>query len=139
MFYKRWIVIALAALLVFGVVSAISGARQREAWMQGYMAGRLSTGSDDGAALAPYMMPGSPLGPRYGGYGAGPGLFLGLAFLAFGALLIGRRLYGGGSGRSQSDWHEQMRAEARRWHQRHHGPWDATPGQQDAGDEQRMI
>ena len=37
--------------------------------MQGYMAGRLSTGSDGGAALAPYLMPGGPLGPHYGGFG----------------------------------------------------------------------
>ena len=128
MFYKRWIVIAVAALLVFGVVSAISGAGQREAWMQGYMAGRLSTGSDGGAALAPYLMPGSPLGPRYGGFGAGPGLFIGLAFLGLGAFLISRRLHDPRSGAAHDDWHAHMRQEARRWHQRHQGGWNAEEG-----------
>ena len=139
MFYKRWFVIVLAALLVIGVVSAISGAGQREAWMQGYMAGRMSTGSDGGADLTPYMLPGGPLGPRYGGFGPGPGLFIGLAFLALGAFLIGRRMYGTRPGDPHSDWHAHMRDEARRWHQRHHGRWDAESGRAAAGDEQQMI
>jgi hypothetical protein len=137
MFHKRWIVIAVAALIVFGIFSAVSGAGQREAWMEGYMAGRLSAGSDGSAALTPYLMPGSPFGPHYGG--SGPGLFFGLAFLAFGLFLVGRRLSGARWNEQPGDWHQHMREEARRWHQRHEGPWNAQPGESGPGDEQRMI
>ena len=137
MIYKRWIVVALAALLVIGVVSAVSGAGQREAWMQGYMAGRLSTGTDGTAALAPYMMPGGPLGPHYGGFGGG--LFIGLGLLALGFFLVSRRLHGGRWNAGADEWHQRMREEARRWHERHQGPWNAGPGQAGPGDEQRMV
>ncbi len=136
MFYKRWIVIGLAALLLFGLVSAISGAGQREAWMEGYIAGRLSTGSDGGAALAPYMMPGSPFGPHYGGFGFGPGLFLGLAFLALGVFLLSRRFHGGRWSEGAAEFHQHMREEARRWHEQHRGSWSGEPS---PDDEQRMV
>lgn len=137
MFYKRWIVIAIAALLVFGGLSAMSGAGQREAWMQGYMAGRLSAGSDGDAALAPYLMPGGAFGPRYGG--VGPGLFFGLGFLALGLFLISRRLHSARWSGKPDEWHEHMRQEAERWRQRHHGPWSGAPGDPNAGNEQRMV
>jgi hypothetical protein len=137
MFYKRWIVIAAAALLVIGLISAISGAGQREAWMEGYMAGRLSTGSDGGAALAPYMMPGSPFAPHYGGFG--PGLFIGLGFLALGLFLVSRRFHSGRFAGKSDEWHEHMRQEAEKWRQRHHGPWESGPGGPSTGDEQRII
>jgi hypothetical protein len=139
MFYKRWIVIGLAALLLFGVVSAIGGAGQREAWMEGYIAGRLSTGSDGGAALAPYMMPGGPFGPHYGGFGFGPGLFLGLGFLALGVFLLSRRFHGGRWNEGAADFHQHMREEARRWRQQHQGSWSGEPDQPGPGDEQRIV
>ena len=139
MFYKRWIGLAIVALLVIGVVSAISGGGQRDAWMQGYMAGRLSTGSDGNAALAPYMLPGGPLGPQYGGFGRSGGLVIGLGFLALGFFLVSRRLHGARSGGGPDEWHEHIRREARRWHEGRRPPWEGQPRGADAGDEQRMV
>ena len=90
MFGRRWIGLAVAALLIVVVFSAAGASAQRNAWTQGYMAGRLSAGTDGAAALAPYMMmPGSPLSPGYGGFGGGSGgLVIGLGLLALGFLIV---------------------------------------------------
>jgi hypothetical protein len=137
MFFKRWIVLALAVLLVIGVFSAISGAGQREAWMQGYMAGRLSTGTDGGAAIAPYMMYGGNFGPHFG-FG-GIGFFWGVGLLLLGFFLIGRRLHWRGHEGGPEDWHERMRAEAERWHERHQRRWEGRAPERGGDSEQRMV
>jgi hypothetical protein len=140
MFHRRWIGLVVVALILIGIFSSISGAAQRDAWMQGYMAGRLSTSSDGGAALAPYMMQGGMFGPHYGGFGSGFGIFIGLAFLALGIFLVSRGRRWARSGGGQDDWHEHFRREARRWHEGHRSPWDEQrPGVGGPGDEQRMV
>ena len=119
MFGKRWIGFALAAALIIVVISTVGGGQaQQNAWMQGYMAGRLSAGSDGGAALAPYMMPGSPFMPGAGGFGHGIGLFIGLGLLALGffALTRGRGHHGHWQARRE-EWARRMHEEARRWHE----------------------
>ncbi len=122
MFGRRWIGLAVAAVLVIVVISSVSGSAQQNAWMQGYMAGRLSAGSDAGAAgLMPYMMPGGAFGPHFGG--VAPGLLLGLGFLALGFFLIDRRFRMGRGPGGREAWHKHMREEAERWHRRHEGPW----------------
>ncbi len=134
MFFKRWMVVALAILLAIGIFSAMSAAGQRDAWMQGYLAGRLSTGADGGAALAPYMMPGGAFGPRYGGFPFG--LLIWPGFLLLGLFLISRRLhYWKGQAGGPDEWHERMRQRAEQWHERHQG----RPREQDDDKEQRMI
>jgi hypothetical protein len=114
---RRWIGFALAALLIIVVISTVGGQTRQNAWMQGYMAGRLSAGSDGGAALAPYMMPGGPFGYG-GGFGHGIGLFIGLGFLAFGffALTRGRGHHQRWHARKE-EWARRMEEEARRWHE----------------------
>ncbi len=139
MFGRRWIGLAVAALLVIVVISAANGSAQQNAWMQGYMAGRLSAGSDGGAAaLAPYMMPGGAFGPHFGG--AAPGLLLGLGFLALGFFALTRG-HGGRWQQHRREWHEQMRQrmgeEARRWHDEGRAPWERQP-EGDASGEQRV-
>jgi hypothetical protein len=137
MYGRRWIGFALAALLIVVVISAVSGSAQRDAWMQGYMAGRLSTGTDGAASLAPYMMPGSPLAPSYGGFGHGGGLFVGLGLLALGFFFVTRG-FGRHRGwrRGKAEWAERMHQEMRRWHEQNGDPWQPAPGE---GDEQRMV
>ena len=119
MFSKRWIGLALVALLLIGVISAVSGAGQRDAWMQGYLAGRLSTGEDDGSALTPYLMARGEFGSHYGGFGAGLNCLIGLGFLLFGLFFVSRTLHRV-FGSNSDEWRERMRAEADRWHERHH-------------------
>lgn len=122
MFTKRWIGFAFAILLVILVVSAIGGAGQRDAWMQGYMVGRLSTGADGGAAIAPYMMYGGNFGPHFG-FG-GTGVFWGIGLLLLGFFLISRRLHWNRREGGPDDWAGRMHAEADRWHERHQRRWE---------------
>jgi hypothetical protein len=111
----RWLIVGAAVLLVLGLVFAGGAAAQRDAWMQGYMMGRLATGNDGGAnaALLPYMYPGYG-GPHFGG--SGIFILLGLLFLGFVAL---RHLRfsawreGGGPGHwhgRRSPWWDEERA-----------------------------
>ncbi len=119
MFGRRWIGFALVALLIVVVISTVGGGQaQQNAWIQGYMAGRLSASTDGGAAIAPYMVPGSPFMPRYEGFGHGIGLFIGLGFLALGffALTRGRGHHERWRARKE-EWARRMEEEARRWHE----------------------
>lgn len=135
MFRRRWIVVAAIALLAVVVISTAGGQAQQSAWMQGYMAGRLSSGGD-GAALAPYMMPGSPFAPSFG-QGHGFGLFIGLGFVALAFVILTRGGRHGERGQRRREWHERMREEARRWHEQGAAPWDKRPDG-DEGSEQRV-
>jgi hypothetical protein len=140
MFGRRWIGFALMALLVIVVISTLGGSAQQNAWMQGYMAGRLSAGTDGAVALAPYMIPGSPFMPRYGGFGHGIGLFIGLGFLALGvfALTRGRGHHRHWQARKQ-EWARHMQEEARRWHEESGGPGEARPEDRPGGDESQRV
>lgn len=146
MFGRRWIGFALAALLVIVVISAVGGSAQRNAWMQGYMAGRLSAGTDGGAAaLTPYMMPGSPFMPGYGGFGHGIGLFIGLGILALGffALTRGRGHHRHWQARKEA-WAQHMQEEARRWHEQaaageRGAPWSPRTEDRPAGEEPQKV
>jgi len=143
MFGRRWIGLAVAALLVIVVISTVSGNAQQNAWMQGYMAGRLAAGTDGGAALTPYMMPGSPFMPGYGGgFGHGIGLFIGLGFLAlvFFALTRGRGHHRHWQARKE-EWARHMQEEARRWHEQGErgAPWQPRPEERPAGDEPQKV
>jgi hypothetical protein len=129
MFGRRWIGLALVALLIIVVISTLGGHAQQNAWMQGYMAGRLSAGSDGAAALAPYMMPGGMFGYG-GGTGPGIGLFVGFGFLALGffALTRGRGHHRHWQARRE-EWARRMHEEAHRWHEQ----------AEKADDEQRAV
>ena len=121
---KRWIMVLLALLLVFGGIAAISGAAQRDAWMQGYMVGRMSADGDGASALAPYLLQSGGLMPRAGGFGAGFGLLIALGFLALAFGMIRSR--GRGHHRrwheGHREWAEHMRQEAQRWHEQRGQP-----------------
>jgi hypothetical protein len=124
MYGRRLIGLAFVALLVIVVISTLGGAARQNAWMQGYMAGQLAAGSDGGAALAPYMVPGSPFTPGYGGGGISVGLFVGLGFLALGFAFLAR---GRGHRHWQmrkEEWERRMHEEAQRWHQQAGRPWE---------------
>jgi hypothetical protein len=133
---RRWIGLALVALLVIVIISTVGGSAQQNAWMQGYMAGRLSAGGDSGAALAPYVMPGSPFMPRYGGFGHSFGLFIGLGFLALGffALTRGRDHHARWHARKE-EWARRMQEEARQWHERGDAPQQAQPEERPQAEE----
>lgn len=141
MFHKRWIGLVVVALILFGIFSAIGAAGQREAWMQGYLAGSLSTGADGGAALAPYMMS-RGWGFNSGGFGHPFGVFFGLGILCLGLFFISRRLHHWrGRAGGPDEWHEHMRREAERWHERRQRRWEEwrrdDPRQND--ESQRMV
>ena len=65
MFPRRFLVVALVALLALGLFTAINSTLQRDAWLQGYTLGRLSAGTQGGnvAPLPPSFNPGYPDGP----------------------------------------------------------------------------
>jgi hypothetical protein len=129
MFPKRFLIIGAVALLILGLF--VLPSVQRDAWMQGYLAGQLA--SQDGgkaAPIAPYLYPGyggMGYGPHFGGFGALLG-FLFLLFLIFG---LGRffmhwawrnyRDYEGRPGSDQSGEPPAGAAYGRHW--RRHGPW----------------
>jgi hypothetical protein len=108
--------------------------------MQGYMAGRLSTGTDGGAALAPYMMPGSSFMPGYGGFGQGFGLLIGLGLLMLGFffLLTRGRAHHRRWHEGKEEWAAHMHQEMRRWHEQRGGPWDSRP-EDESTSEQRTV
>ncbi len=83
MFPRRFVGVIVAGLIALGVFMMVNANAQRDAWMQGYLLGRVSGGGSDAAAstLLPLV---------YGGYlghggpgGFAPFLFIGLAALAF--------------------------------------------------------
>jgi hypothetical protein len=123
---------AVAALLLIGLISAIGGSGQRDAWMQGYLAGRLSAGGEGTADLAPYMMM-RGAGPwHYGGWGAGLTCLIPLGFLALVGLLIASHKHRRRWHADASNWEERLRQEADRWH-RHRRGGEAS------GEDQGMV
>lgn len=92
MMSHRFLWIALAGLLVVGLLMGGISATQRSAWNEGFMMGRL-TASGDGSAVLPYAY-GYGMGPAGGSSFGGFGLLLGvgLLFLVFaGFSRMGRR------------------------------------------------
>ncbi|HYN88557.1 MAG TPA: hypothetical protein VER55_08495 [Ardenticatenaceae bacterium] len=152
MFPRRLVVGALALLLLFGLLIGASGAAQRDAWMQGYMVGRLSAGGEGDAAapLAPYFYGGGYRGPHFGGLGL---IFvLGLLFFLFGAVGKFFRCWGwrhsggpgggpwGRHGYGPPGWGRQQPPESEqgassRPH-RHSPPWWGRERPSEAGQEQ---
>jgi len=114
--HKRFLMVALAALIVVGLLIAGGSAIQRSAWSQGYMMGRLSASGDDGGVVpyAPYGYPGRHVGPSSFLCGVGPLFTVGLLFL----LLVGAgkifhfRAWKEAGGPLGEGW-------AKHWHQRH--------------------
>ena len=140
MFRGRFLGLVLAALLVFGLLIGGASAIQRDAWTQGYMMGRLSTGTDGGSAvpMMPYAYPGI-----YGGaghFGGGLGLIFGIGLLFLLVLVVGRlfgpRAWAMHGGRGCPPWpYLEGQADgspSRHWHR---GPWEwekqpeASPGE----------
>lgn len=91
MFRGRFVMVALVAVLLVGLVLAgVSGA-QRSAWFEGYMMGQLvAAGSDGAVSPAAYL----PYVYGHRGFGFGGFLFLlvggGVLFLIFSRLAMGR-------------------------------------------------
>ncbi len=81
---KQAVLIAVAALVVIGLLFSIGGSMQRNAWMEGYTLGRLTAAAGVDGALAP-MMPYAPVAVSYPQHGPG---FGGILFLFFGAGLF---------------------------------------------------
>ena len=79
MFRGRIVWIGIAALVIIGLLMAGGQALQQNAWTQGYLIGRLTATSADGAAAAAPLMP-----YGYGYPSRGPG-FGGFLFLLLGA------------------------------------------------------
>ena len=109
---KRIIGLVVAALVVLGLLLAVGGGMQRDAWMEGYTIGRLTAAAGvDGALapVAPYMPYAMPhRGPGFGGF-----LFLLLGGAAF-FFVVTRFLHmarwrawamQGGQPGAQGDWH----------------------------------
>lgn len=149
MFPRRFVVVAAIALLILGLIMAGgAAAAQRQAWMQGYMLGRMSTGTDGANSLAPvlpYMVPGygGYAGPHFGGFGLLLGI--GALFLLFGFLRFvgcmawrhggpwGRRgMWGGYPPDQPGQPGPQERSEAyagrRQWHRAPWWAWEDAPG-----------
>jgi hypothetical protein len=144
---KRFLVPALAGLLVIVLLFSGVSAMQRNAWSQGYMLGRLSTGADAGA-VAPLMPYGYSSGHSFGGgFGLVIGIGLLLLLLGAGRAFHGRpwAMHGGPHGMDAEAWQRMAQAHAER-HARHgrHGPpwcWDreeapqAEPGKDPAANQ----
>ncbi len=81
MFRGRIVWIGIAALVIIGLLMAGGQALQQNAWTQGYLIGRLTATSADGAAAAAPLV---PYGYGYGYPSRGPG-FGGFLFLLLGA------------------------------------------------------
>jgi hypothetical protein len=133
MYGKRFLMKALVGLLVIALLIGGASSLQRNAWMQGYMMGQLSAGSD-GKAVIPYMAYGTQ---GYGGPGLGGGLailfgigLLALLFVGFGRTFLGRRWAtpDGTQGADEQSWQRMAQAHAeraaRRWGHGPPGCWD---------------
>lgn len=81
---RRIVMIAVAAVVVIGLLFGVGSSMQRNAWMEGYTMGRLTAAAGVDGALAP-MMPYAPVAVGYPQHGPGFGGFL---FLFFGAGLF---------------------------------------------------
>lgn len=126
---ERKLLIGLAVLLVAGLLFALASAGQRNAWMEGFMMGRLtavSAPAEAGAAAA--MLPYAPYG--LSSYHRGPGvggiffLLLGLGGLAF---IVSRCFH-------RARWHAWMAGQRAPHGEWRHGPppwvqgqWGAQP------------
>lgn len=123
---RRFLIGGVVALLVlFGIFGAVNSSAKQDAYMQGYLMGRLSA-SGEGATgpVAPFMVPGYGYpggfgGPRFGGNPFGfifPLLFFGLVLFGLSRLFRfaawrrwgGPRGYGpGGPWGGPHGWHGQ--------------------------------
>jgi hypothetical protein len=135
MYGKRFLMKALVGLLVIALLIGGASSLQRNAWMQGYLMGQLSSGSgSNGSAALPYMAYGLQ---GYGGPGVGGGLtillglgLLALLFVGFGRFFLGRRWAtpDGTQGADEQSWQRMAQAHAERAarHWRHGPPgcWD---------------
>lgn len=135
MFGKHVVFKVLGGLLVIALLAGGVSAAQRNAWTQGYMMGRLATGSDGGvvAPVMPYGYAGYP-GTHSGGFG----LIFGLGLLALLFLGVGRTfrhrawaMHGGPNsapcGAQDQAW-QQHKAEWQRWAQEMHAEHRARRG-----------
>lgn len=92
MMSHRFLWVALAGLLIAGLLFGGISAAQRSAWNEGFMMGRL-TASGDGSPVLPYAY-GYGVGPAGGSSFGGFGLLLGVGLLFFlfaGFSRMGRR------------------------------------------------
>jgi len=123
MFHKRFLAVAVVALIVLGLLFAAGSAIQRSAWSQGYMMGRLAAGGEDGA-VAPYAL----YGPGYPGgrsmCGLGPILTVGtlLVLLAVVGKFFRFRAWRKADGPEGERWARHW-AEHWRRHHDHSSPW----------------
>ena len=135
---KRFLMKALAGLLVIALLMGGASSLQRNAWMQGYMIGQLGA-NGGGSAAIPYMAYGLQ---GYGGPHLGGGLaillgigLLALLFMGFGRVFLGRPWAmqggpqgGGPQGGDEQSWQRMAQAHAERAarHWRHGPPgcWD---------------
>jgi hypothetical protein len=91
MFHRRPLFGLIVLLVIFGLILAGGAAAQRNAWMQGYMMGRLSSGTDGAGAntLPPFAYGGGYGwgygGPHFGGF-LGFLVVVGILFLVFGGM-----------------------------------------------------
>lgn len=120
---QRILGIAVAAALVLGLIFAVGGSMQHNAWMEGYTIGRLTAAAGVNGALAPaapylpHAFP--PRGPGFGGI-----LFLLLGGAAF-FFIVSRMLH-------MARWRAwAMQGGAPPW-MGHGGPWGCGQGQSQA-------
>lgn len=125
--YRRFWPTAVVVLILIGGLALIGSAIYRSGWSQGYAVGLWSAGNE-GAALAPYAVPGihgSPWGIWSGGSALGSLFKIGLiALLVVGVVHFLRiRSWREDGGKAREHW-------ASHW-QRHHGPpppwWQEGP------------
>ena len=135
---KRFLVVALAVLIVAGLLIAGGAVVRQSAWTQGYMMGRLAAGADDGVPV-PYGAYG--FGYPRSHFGFAPflctaGLFV-LLLIAVGKFFRFRawKMAHWGHKPPEGGWPKGERW-AKHWH-RHHGPpwWGwKEPSEEEAGE-----
>lgn len=132
--------LALVGLVVIGVLMGVGSSVQRNAWMQGYMMGRLAATSSDSGAQLPlppfYGYPGGYYGPApTGGFGwlFAIVLIVILFFVAKRAAMHAWRRHWGAEGGPQGGPHDS--ADRDEWVRRMHRMppwwrgWSEKPGQ----------
>jgi hypothetical protein len=119
MFHRRFLLIAVAGLIVLGLLIGAQGAAQRDAWMQGYMMGRLSDGSAAGSAgaLLPYAYQGGSFGPSH--FGGGFGVLFGIGLLILGLAFAGRCMHARMWGMHGGPWQEHAEGHGEGGHDEH--------------------
>jgi hypothetical protein len=135
---KRFLAVALAGLIVIGLLIAGGAAIRRSAWTQGYMMGRLTAGADDGAAV-PYGVYGFDYPRSHSGFVSflcTAGLFV-LLLIAVGKFFRFHawKMAHWGHKPPEGDWPKGERW-ARHWHWHHRPPWWGwkEPAEEEAGE-----